>query len=51
MHVGKVSIGLSMSLVGEWEVPGDVRGTVSYEWMEGGFFLLQRVDFGQQYGQ
>ena len=50
--MGKVSIGLSMSLVGEWEVSGDVRGTVSYEWMEGGgFFLLQRVDFGQQYGQ
>lgn len=33
-------------LVGEWEVSGDyVRGTSSYEWMEGGFFLLQRYDF------
>ena len=21
-----------------------MRGTVTYEWMEGGFFLLQRVD-------
>lgn len=49
--MGKASIGLSMSLVGEWEVSGNVRGTVSYEWMEGGFFLLQRVDFGQQDGQ
>ena len=38
-------------LVGQWEVSGDVRGTVSYKWMEGGFFLLQRVDFGQQDGQ
>ena len=30
---------------------GDVRGTVTYEWMEGGFFLLQRVDLEQQDGQ
>jgi hypothetical protein len=32
---------------------GDVRGvsgTVTYEWMEGGFFLIQRVDL-EQYGQ
>jgi hypothetical protein len=33
-------------LVGEWEVSGDyVRGPSSYEWMEGGFFLIQRYDF------
>jgi hypothetical protein len=30
---------------------GDVRGTVTYEWMEGGFFLIQRVDLGQENGQ
>jgi hypothetical protein len=24
---------------------------VTYEWMEGGFFLIQRVDLGQQDGQ
>ncbi len=38
-------------LVGTWEVSGDVRGTVTYEWMEGGFFLIQRVDLEQQDGQ
>jgi hypothetical protein len=37
-------------LVGTWEMSGDVRGTVDYEWMEGGFFLIQRVDL-EQYGQ
>ena len=37
-------------LVGTWEMSGDVRGTVNYEWMEGGFFLFQRVDL-EQYGQ
>jgi hypothetical protein len=37
-------------LVGTWEMSGDVQGTVTYEWMEGGFFLLQRVDL-EQYGQ
>jgi hypothetical protein len=30
-------------LVGEWEVSGDyVEGTSTFEWMEGGYFLLQR---------
>ena len=38
-------------LVGRWELSGDVRGTVTYEWMEGGFFLLQRVDLGPQDGR
>ena len=32
-------------LVGAWEVSGDyVEGTSTFEWMEGGFFLLQRSD-------
>jgi hypothetical protein len=38
-------------LVGRWKTSGGVEGTVIYEWMEGGFFLVQRVDlegFGQQ---
>ena len=35
-------------LVGIWELSGDVTGTVTYEWMEGGFFLLQRVDLGSE---
>jgi hypothetical protein len=33
-------------LVGTWKVSGGVDGTVTYEWMEGGFFLLQHTDFG-----
>lgn len=37
-------------LVGTWEVSGGARGTAAYEWMEGGFFLIQRVDL-EQYGQ
>lgn len=31
-------------LVGVWQVSGGVQGTVTYEWMEGGFFLIQHVD-------
>ena len=39
-------------LVGKWEVTGDyVEGTSTFEWMEGGFFLLQRVAFERQGGQ
>ncbi len=32
-------------LVGIWKVSGGAEGTVAYEWMEGGFFLLQHFDF------
>ena len=33
-------------LVGTWRVSGpDIDGQVSFEWMEGGFFLIQHVDF------
>ena len=33
-------------LVGTWNVSGpDIHGQVRFEWMEGGFFLLQHVDF------
>jgi len=38
-------------LVGTWAVTGGAEGTVTYEWMEGGYFLIQRVhleQFGQQ---
>jgi hypothetical protein len=34
-------------LVGAWELSGGVRGKVTYEWMAGGFFLLQRVELEQ----
>ena len=37
-------------LVGTWAVAGGAQGTVTYEWMEGGFFLIQHVDL-EQYGQ
>jgi hypothetical protein len=29
---------LGSRLVGTWEISGDVRGKVTYEWMDGGFF-------------
>jgi hypothetical protein len=41
---------LGERLVGMWEMSGDVQGRVTYEWMEGGFFLIQRVDL-EHYGQ
>jgi len=32
-------------LVGTWRVSGpDIDGAVKYEWMDGGFFLLQHID-------
>lgn len=31
-------------LIGTWDVSGDAVGQVRYEWMPGGFFLLQHVD-------
>lgn len=37
-------------LLGTWEVTGGATGTVTYERMEGGFFLLQRVSL-EQFGQ
>jgi hypothetical protein len=37
-------------LVGTWEMSGEVHGRVSFEWMEGGFFLIQHVDL-EQHGQ
>ncbi|MBI5304945.1 MAG: hypothetical protein HY868_22620 [Chloroflexi bacterium] len=31
-------------LVGTWKISGGAQGTVTYEWMEGGFFLIQHFD-------
>jgi hypothetical protein len=31
-------------LIGTWKQTGGVEGTVTYEWAEGGFFLIQHVD-------
>ncbi|MEZ4860179.1 MAG: hypothetical protein R3C14_02675 [Caldilineaceae bacterium] len=32
-------------LVGVWHLSGDTQGTVTYSWLEGGFFLIQHFDF------
>lgn len=32
-------------LIGTWEVSGGLQGTNTFEWAEGGFFLVQRFDF------
>jgi hypothetical protein len=34
-------------LVGTWNMTGGAVGTSTYEWLEGGFFLMQRYDFVQ----
>jgi hypothetical protein len=33
-----------------WEISGGAQGRIAFEWMEGGFFLLQRVGL-EQHGQ
>lgn len=38
---------LGARLVGAWRVTGGAEGTIRYEWMEGGFFLIQHVEFEQ----
>jgi hypothetical protein len=35
-------------LVGTWRISGGVEGTSTYEWMEGGFFLIQHVELEQE---
>lgn len=32
-------------LVGTWKITGGANGTTTYEWMEGGFFLMQHTAF------
>jgi hypothetical protein len=32
-------------LIGVWKQSGGVEGEITYEWAEGGFFLIQRVEF------
>jgi hypothetical protein len=34
-------------LIGTWEISGGAGGKVTYEWMEGEYFLLQHVDLEQ----
>ena len=46
-HTQKPNSDLSTldKLVGTWKLSGDTDGTVTYEWMEGGFFLFQTMNF------
>jgi len=37
---------LGDALLGIWQVSGGAQGQISYEWMEGGFFLIQHVNLG-----
>lgn len=37
-------------LIGTWRVSGGAQGTATYDWMDGGHFLVQRVDL-EQFGQ
>ena len=41
---------LGERLLGTWRQEGGVEGTVRYEWLDGGFFLVQHVDL-EQFGQ
>jgi hypothetical protein len=41
---------LGARLLGSWRVSGGAEGTVRYEWMDGGYFLIQHVEL-EQYGQ
>jgi len=34
-------------LVGTWKASGETAGELTYEWMEGGFFLIARADTEQ----
>ena len=35
-------------LIGKWKITGpDIEGEVTYEWMEGGFFFIQKFDLEQ----
>jgi hypothetical protein len=38
-------------LVGSWRVSGGTTGTVTYRWMDGGFFLLQDIEMKDGDGQ
>jgi len=37
-------------LIGAWRVTGGTEGTVTYRWLDGGFFLVQDIEL-EQFGQ
>lgn len=34
-------------LIGSWAITGEAQGHSTYEWAEGGFFIIQHLDFVQ----
>jgi hypothetical protein len=38
---------LGERLIGRWRVSGGAEGEVDYEWLDGGYFLVQRVELRQ----
>lgn len=43
-HISDANLAGLNRLVGIWELSEDTTGRVTYEWLEGNFFLLQHVD-------
>jgi hypothetical protein len=41
---------LGDALLGTWNVSGGAQGQVRFEWMEGGFFLIQHIELGDNRG-
>ncbi|SHE89592.1 hypothetical protein SAMN05444392_104184 [Seinonella peptonophila] len=37
-------------LIGTWKVSGETHGEITYEWMEGGFFIIQKIEL-ESHGQ
>lgn len=37
-------------LIGTWKISGGAQGQIAYEWMDGGFFLIQRIDLNDNKG-
>lgn len=47
MHTGDKQLEALDRLVGTWRVTGGSEGTVTYRWLDGGFFLIQDIDLVQ----
>jgi hypothetical protein len=37
-------------LIGRWQITGGADGTATYEWLEGGYFVIQHVEL-EQHGE
>ncbi|MFD2351493.1 hypothetical protein ACFSTC_22570 [Nonomuraea ferruginea] len=47
MNTGDKQLEALDRLVGTWRVTGGSEGTVTYRWLDGGFFLIQEIDLVQ----